>query len=175
MFNDVTLDFARIPGFNYDDHNKKFFESTDELKQFYMELSEEIHADVQMGENFAQLAWKYISGKKINKAQFQTLTLLSEKMYTRIRDNKLPKPHLETAMAIAIGLKLGPHLGEGLIEKAGYKLNDSPLHRTYKKLLTVFKGQSIYECNKVLEALNFKPLCGKEYLDVISQGQKRQE
>ena len=166
MFKDITLDYTRIPGFNTDNHNMKFFESSPELKRFYVELAEEISVDFETQQNFAKVAWNHIRRNKLNKETFQQKTLLSGKMYDRIKNDNVPKPSLETAMALAIGLKLGGKSGEELLEKAGHKLTDTPLHLTYRKLLNVCKEKGILGCNEILEHLSFPPLCEKEYRDV---------
>ena len=168
MFQNIALDYRRIPAFNHDDHNMKFFDANEARKKFYTELADEFHIATETRQNFAQLAWAHIDRNGINKSAFQTLTLLSGKTYDRIKTNTMPdKPDIETPMAI--GLELGGLLGEELVERAGHKLTDILLHQAYRKLLNVFKGQSIFECNEALLALNLKPIREKEYRHIISK------
>jgi len=169
MFQDVTIDYSRIPNFNQDKHNMELFNRNEDLQRFYYEVADELSIVVDMGQTFAQYAWDIISKKKVNRQVFQVKTLLSEKIYDRIRDNKLESnPDIKTVMAICIGLDLGGALGEQLLERAGHKLNNSQLHVVYKKLLYSLRGRSIYECDEILEGLSLPPISKKDYSGVPS-------
>lgn len=111
--------------------------------------------------NFAQTAWAHIERKKISRKDFCEKTLLSDKTYDRLRDNRLPSPTLQTVMQICVGLELGGVLGEQLLELAGYKLNAQQV--AYRKILYAFRGHSIYECDEVLTALGMPSILPKQY------------
>jgi hypothetical protein len=56
-------------------------------------------------------------------------------------------------MALCLGLQLGLEDSERLLERAGYRLNTSPLHLAYRKLLACRSGHDLDSCNELLEAL----------------------
>jgi len=164
MFQDVSVDYRRIPNFNQDKHNMELFNRNEDLKKFYNEVADELSVAFDMGQTFSQFAWKLIRHKKVNKQIFADRTLLSDAYFDRIKNNRLKtNPDIETVMAICIGLDLDGKIGEELLEKAGHKLNYSQLHVIYRKFLYSLKGYSIYQCNEILEAYGFKSLSKKEY------------
>jgi len=168
MFQDVTIDYSRIPSFNQDKHNMELINRNEDLKKFYYEVAEEMHVAFELEQTFSQFAWRIFRQKKLNRQTFANKTLLSDAYFDRIKNNRLPaNPDIETAMAICIGLDLNGKLGEELLEKAGHKLNNSQLHVIYRKFLYSLKGYSIYQCNEILEAFGFKPLVKKEYAKCV--------
>ena len=166
MFRDATIDYSRIPNFNQDKHNLELIHRDEDLKKFYYEIADEFIATQDVSQTFSQLAWQIIRRKGINKQAFQDRTLLSTKMYERIENDELSNPKLETVMAICVGLNVGGIQGEKLLACAGYQLNDTLLHIIYKKLLFNLNGHTIYDCNKYLEAYNFKPLGDVKYAKI---------
>ena len=153
--------------FNAPKHNMAVFKRTKLLEQFYFELAEEYAADIELGTTFAQAAQVHIERKGVNKAAFETLTLLDGKTYDRIQKNNLPNPSLNTAMAVCIGLKISGVAAEDLLLKAGYRLGISLLHQTYRKFLNSHKGYSIFEYNEILGGLGLPLIQAKEYREAI--------
>ena len=112
---------------------------------------------------FAQAAWAHIERLCIKPKEFCDRTLLSEKVYERLRDKNYHgrNPELQTVLQICIGLNLGGVLSEQLLELAGYKLTAQQL--AYKKILYCYCGHSIYECDEVLTALGLPSILPKQY------------
>lgn len=123
------------------------------------ELLDECEFARQHSESFSQIAFAHIKRMSFSKAMFEEKTLLSARTFDRIKSNELENPTIETVMAICIGLELGIEQGGPLLEIAGYKLGQSHLHRAYRKILSSFKGRSIYECDEFLEELGLQPIC----------------
>ncbi len=113
--------------------------------------------------SFAQAAWEHIERKGVSRADFAEKTLLSGKIYDRIRSGELTNPKLQTVIQICIGLELGGVLGEHLLSLAGYTLNNTPQQLAYKNILHAYRGHSIYECDEILKALGITSIIPKEY------------
>jgi hypothetical protein len=139
-------------------HDREFFNRSNEWREFYAEIMEdnEFCATTDMG--FAQLAAAHIRRKGYNRQVFVEKTRLSARTYDRIMDDEMPVPLLDTVMAICLGLHLGPEHSERLLEKAGYRLNSSPLHMAYRKLLNDRSEQTIEKYNEALVALGLRPI-----------------
>jgi len=61
MFQNVTIDYSRIPNFNQDKHNMELFNRNEDLKRFYYEVADELSIVVDMGQTFAQYACDTVS------------------------------------------------------------------------------------------------------------------
>jgi len=157
----------KVPAFNPNNpHDQKVFERSEEFDLFQSAYDEEVAFRSITERNFAQLTYDHIKRKGYNKKVFYEKTLLSGKTYDRIKSNKLanPNPTLETVMAVCIGLELGITYGIQLLEAAGYKLSNSPLHCAYHQLLATCCGKDIFKCNEILMKLGFQPIKKVEYL-----------
>ena len=167
IFKDATPEQKRIPHFNKDKHNMELFNRDNDLKKFYYEISEEIHFAYEAEQTFTQYVRKIIKQKGMNRQVFQDKTLLSSSVYDRIKNDALEtNPKIETAMSICIGLSLSGSQAEKLLEKAGHKLNDSPLHIVYKNFLYSLRGRTIYEYNEILGGLGLPPLSKKHFVEM---------
>jgi len=164
LFKDISLERRRIPHFNPDKHNMELFNKSEDMQRLYYEVADELCAAFDTEQTFCQYAWKIISQKGVNKKVFEDKTLLSGKYYDLIKSNSIKgNPSIETVMSICIGLDLGSRISEQLLEKAGHKLNDSPLHVVYRKFLSNFRGRSLYECNEILGGFSLPLISKKEY------------
>jgi len=145
----------------------ELFNRCEDMQRFYYEVADELGAAFDTEQTFCQYAWKIISHKGINKKVFEDKTLLSGKYYDLIKSNGIKgNPSIEAVMSICIGLDLGGRTSEQLLEKAGHKLNDSPLHVVYRKFLNNFRGRSLYECNEILGGFALPLISKKEYIQV---------
>lgn len=160
----ATPDYNRVPSFNPDDHNLKILQQSEELKKFHAEYVAEGSFLNQPTLNFAQTAWAHLERLDIKPKEFCDRTLLSEKTYERIRDNRMPNPTFQTVMLICVGLDLGGVFGEQLLDLGGHKLTAERL--AYKKILHSYAGHTIFECDEVLTALGLPPILPKQYRTV---------
>ncbi|GHV42584.1 hypothetical protein FACS189490_11850 [Clostridia bacterium] len=163
------------PIFNADKHNMGVFNRSEELKKFHNELMTAGAVAQSSAKNFCQLAWMHIERTHCAyKETFRERTLLSDKTFDRIKKGELPKPELETVMAICFGLQLGAGHGTPLLRSAGFDLTDtqSPDLIAYHQLLYAHNVRDIFEANEILVDLNMKPLCEKEYRSILDGRQK---
>ena len=166
IFKDTTINTKRTPFFNKDKHNMELFSKSEEMKSYYYEIASEISFAFETEQTFSQQAWKFIRKKGLNRQVFQDKTLLSSTMYDRIRNNDFEaNPKIETVMSLCIGLSLSGSQAEQLLEKAGHKLNDSPLHIVYRSFLNTLRGRSIYEYNEILKGFGMPLLSNKAYVN----------
>ncbi len=89
-------------------------------------------------------------------------SLINTKTIQRIRNDERYQPKLATAVALCIGMQLSPILSRDMISKAGISFRISEEHIVYQMLLNSYYQNSIYECNEILRANNFKPLSTEE-------------
>ena len=88
-------------------------------------------------------------------------TLLTERTLYRMRTDEDYNCTLESILQLCIGLHLPPEISGLLISRSTKRLGNSELHFLYRFLLTCCYTFSIYECNDILVAQDFKRL-GKE-------------
>ncbi len=163
-FRKATPDYNRQPSYNPDDHNMAVFARSAELRKFHEEYSEELAILSQPTTTFCAAVWGHIQRLGISRKDFCERTLLSEKTYERLRDNAMPRPKFETVMQISVGLSLGGHLGEQLLELGGHRLTAAQFG--YKKILYSYQGHDLYECDEVLNALGLPSILPKQYRTV---------
>lgn len=130
---------------------KTFWSQSEEHKKLFMEVADELFDLSELKRDFCSVVQQYIKLRGYNRVTFCKLTLLSEKYFKRIMENQIQRPTREAVMSICAGLNLWGSLGEELFEAAGYKMNMEMLE--YKKILHLFKGRNIVECDEALQML----------------------
>jgi len=156
--------------FNSDNHNMAVFERSEDLKRFYAALIDEATHISEDYKTFCELAWSHIERCHCAyKETFRERTLLSDKMFDRIKRKEAEKPELETVLALCFGLNLTHTQSTRLLLSAGYDISQAqnPNMVVYRMMLAEHSIRSIFEANEVLVALNFEPLCKKEYYDML--------
>ena len=159
------------PIFDENKHDMEKINSSKKLNKFHEKL---LVAGIRAmySKNFCELAWSHIQRcckyrhKETPKEAFRRMTLLSDKTFDRIEDGTLIKPTLETVMAICVGLDLGAVDGILLLKSAGYDFSDtqSPILIAYLTILHEHVDiDGIFDCNELLIAHGYPPLCKKEY------------
>ncbi|MGE5417505.1 MAG: hypothetical protein ACM3UZ_12280 [Acidobacteriota bacterium] len=99
---------------------------------------------------------------KITVEELEEKSLINTKTIQRIRNDERYQPKLTTVVALCIGLQLSPILSNDMITKAGMSFRVTEEHIIYQMLLHSYYRNSIYECNEILMANNFKPLSKEE-------------
>jgi hypothetical protein len=163
------------PVFNITEQSKEVFSRSAELKKLHEDLVADVGFAMDNMITFADLAWANMKRSHcIYKETFRERTLLSDKYFDLIKSRRLPKPDLESVMALCVGLNLGVIHGEPLLKIAGYDLASSsePLYRVYRVLICTYHKHTIYECNEVLLALGLPPLKARAYYDMLGKKQQ---
>ena len=101
-------------------------------------------------ETFADALIYHMDRKDIKIDQLVERSGLSDTTIKNYRSGA-KKPPIENVMAVCIGLNLPRRYSEDLLERAGYKLNDSPQGRAYNFCLGYDDG-TILQWNQILEA-----------------------
>jgi hypothetical protein len=110
---------------------------------------------------FALAVWAHIMRLHITCEQFCNMTLLSPRVYYRLRNNDVPAPKKTTVARIFFGMNLDANYGEHLYELAGYKVTEQL--RAIRMIVELCKGRSLYECDEILTALKFHSILPKQY------------
>ena len=99
---------------------------------------------------------------KMTVEELEEKSLINTKTIQRIRNDERYQPKLATVVALCIGMQLSPILSNDMITKAGTLFRISEEDIIYQMLLHSYYRNSIYECNEILRANNFKPLCKED-------------
>ena len=111
---------------------------------------------------FWQKLWQYIRLRNMNSAVFAEKTLLDESYYRHAqRNDGKALPEVRTVVAMCVGLGLDLPQSQELLRLAGRALNDSREHVAYGFVLSMLRGQSIYDCNTFLAEVGVRPLGAK--------------
>ena len=114
---------------NLSNAQKTFWTQSEAHKKLLMEITDELFDLSELERDFCSVVQKYIKLRGYNKIAFFRRTLLSDKYFQRIMENKVRRPAREAVMAICVGLNLWEGLGEELFEAAGYKMNAEMLEK----------------------------------------------
>lgn len=108
---------------------------------------------------FWQMLWQYIRLRNMNSAVFCEKTLLDESYYRHAEKNDgKALPEVRTIVAMCVGLGLDLQQSQELLRLAGRALNDSREHVAYGFVLSMLRGQSIYDCNTFLAEIGIRTL-----------------
>lgn len=93
----------------------------------------------------------------VTEEQLAERTGLSVKTIQRMR-NPEERPSMASVIAVCIALGLAFWDSEQLLARAGYTLTNRKADKVYRALLIVAEERSVYDCNRVLEKFDLKPL-----------------
>ncbi|MCD8149356.1 MAG: hypothetical protein LUE92_07305 [Clostridiales bacterium] len=95
---------------------------------------------------------------RLTKAKMEELSHVSVSPIQRIRTKDGFPVTLQSVIALCVGMSLDPELSEDMVEKAGYRLRNTPEHTMYKIILRNMYLASIDACNAALTASKMPPL-----------------
>ncbi len=95
---------------------------------------------------------------KITKEKLEELSNASVSTIQRIRTREGFQATLQSVIALCVGMSLDPELSEDMLDKAGYRLRNTPEHTMYKIILRNMYMASIDTCNAALVASKMSPL-----------------
>ncbi|MCD7856408.1 MAG: hypothetical protein LUG55_01115 [Clostridiales bacterium] len=95
---------------------------------------------------------------KITKEKLEELSNASISTIQRIRSKNCPSVSLQSTIALCVGMSLDPELSEDMVEKAGYRLRNTPEQTMYKIILRNMYMASVDTCNAALVASKMQPL-----------------
>lgn len=116
---------------------------------------------VEIKESFSESLLKIIDKKNLKDSQVYNKANVSRQTFSKIRCNKNYNPDKNTALALAIALKLDLNDTQQLISKAGYVLSDSILSDVIVKYFICNENYDIIQINEVLYSKSCKLLGSK--------------
>ena len=134
----------------------------EELQRSCEEFEAQYAVHKSLTKTFWQRAYEVMEAMHWNSTIFCNRTLLSEKTYSRLKNNTGADIDIRTVMAICVGLDLDISMTNKLLAYAGYVLNSSREHQAYIFIITRYRGKSIHERNKFLETLRLQPLGSRQ-------------
>ena len=105
---------------------------------------------LEIESTFAETLFKYIDDKGLSDPEVYKRANLDRKLFSKIRKNKNYKPSKNTALALAIALKLNLDETKDFIGKAGYALTHSSKMDIIVEFFIKQNNYDIFELNDVL-------------------------
>lgn len=109
------------------------------------------------GENFAEALARFMDESCVTEEMLAELTGLAPKTIQRMRNPQL-RSSLKSVIAICIALSLDLYNSMYLIHLAGFELTNSREDKVYYFILGFAYKDTVYDCNRMLERLQMKPL-----------------
>ena len=141
------------------------------IKNYFFSVSKEeienycVSCDSYCGivkhESFSESLLRLIDERDLKDSQVYNKANVSRQTFSKIRCNKNYNPDKNTALALAIALKLDLNDTQQLIAKAGYVLSDSIVADLIVKYFITQKNYDIIKINETLYAYSCKLLGSK--------------
>ncbi|GKU31479.1 hypothetical protein [Clostridium folliculivorans] len=139
------------------EHNQSIEQLAVEMKQFLAARAKERAVKKELPDEFNETLKFHMNRKGVSIINLANRSNLSDTTIKKYRAGEV-QPSIDNLMAIFIGLNLGKKYCDDMLDKAGYKLNDSDLHGVYQFLLCNHIDGTIDLWNDVLEASGFEKI-----------------
>lgn len=139
------------------EHNQSIEELAIEMKQFMEARKKERDIIKQLPDNFSETLKEHMKRRGISIIDLAYRSNLSDTTIKNYRSGKV-QPNIDNLMAVFIGLNLSEKYCNDMLNKAGYKLNDSDLHGVYRFLLDNHLDGTLEQWNDVLVASGFEKI-----------------
>ena len=108
-------------------------------------------------DNFAAAITRLMEKNNVTEEKLAEMTGLHPKTIQRMRN---PEEHtsLKSVVAVCVAFHLDLYNSIYLIHLAGYELTNRQEDRVYYFILSIAYKETVYDCNRMLERLNMKPL-----------------
>jgi hypothetical protein len=110
--------------------------------------------------SFREELFSFIDEKRLTDPEVYKRAGIDRKLFSKIRSNPAYKVGKNTAIALALALRLDTYDTEYLLKSAGFSLSGSD---TYDLVILFCLEKEIYDLddvNQALDSLSFKPLTG---------------
>jgi len=142
-----------------DDNGILLINSPDSIRR---DFEKKYAAYAEYAPTFSKRAWEYMKRDGWTYDYFENRTYLSKRIFYAIKDGKNITPTPETVIAICIGLRLGAHEREELMDLAGYRYKSTKELYAFSAVFDYFTIKSVPDFNVAYAALmgnpNAKPL-----------------
>ena len=112
-------------------------------------------------DSFAEALFHYIDARGMTDPEVYKRANLDRKLFSKIRKNKAYQPSKNTAIALAIALKLNLEETKEFIAKAGYALTHTSRADIIVEYFITRKEYDIFKLNEVLFEFD-QPLLGSK-------------
>ena len=111
-----------------------------------------------MGETFTQMLLRFMEERKITRTKLYTDACMDRKLVSKILKNKDYQPKKNTAIRLALGLRLSLEETKTLLEAAGFALSHSIQKDCVISECIIRNQKEVWEVNRVLKARGLKDL-----------------
>ncbi|MGO5066441.1 MULTISPECIES: hypothetical protein [unclassified Clostridium] len=155
---EVTASIYVEPHYNPKfEHNQSIEELAVEMKKIREAFAKERAVKKELPDGLNETLKYHMDRKDVSIIMLASRSNLSDTTIKKYRSGEV-QPSIDKLMAIFIGLNLPEKYCDDMLDKAGYKLNDSDLHRVYRILIRNHSDGTIDQWNDVLEAGEFKKI-----------------
>ena len=168
---DISEGLANEQSINSFINRNLIYNPNEQIKNFFFSASKEeienccVSCDSYCGivkhESFSESLLRLIDERDLKDSQVYNKANVSRQTFSKIRCNKNYNPDKNTALALAIALKLDLNDTQQLIAKAGYVLSDSIVADLIVKYFITQKNYDIIKINETLYAYSCKLLGSK--------------
>ena len=129
------------------------------MDKTYTSLQKKFNNDFELSQKinktFKELMTMIFKEKRIYQETFCEKTDLSPMTFSRLKNGEIPK--MKTLIAFCISFEIGIQTVLILLNAMGHSfIMGDRVHYAYSYLITNYSGTSIYECNRILEALGIE-------------------
>ena len=159
LFRDVASDKLVEVKFSDSDNNKSIEKNAKELMLFGGMASQIANIQRTLPTTFGDTLVSHMKRLNITEEELAQKSLVSPKTIQRMRNDFDYNSKLGTVIAVCIGLQLPPPLSLDMVAKAGHSFRPGDQKHVIFQMLLMTKFQSsIYECNEILVACEYKTL-----------------
>lgn len=157
-----SVEYSIIPSFKYPSNSENLDKESKArmLDNLVLELETTID---KLPKDFGGTLKHLKKYRQLTNESLAELSLLSTEYISKLQNNHIKEPSIQTVLALCIGMSLPIQLSNELMKRAGRRLPTTSDKEAmfYELLLMSSADHTVEECNQLLEKLNYTTLTTK--------------